>query len=325
MISYQIDFSNFSDDQALIDVDLLKVGQFKSSTHGHFKITSLMLEEAVKNFYKNVHRQTTQDGKPMIPLNFSHDKGREAAGWIKELQLNASKTLLIGTVDLTPIGREKITNKEYVFTSAEFSFEMQDPELNQTFRNVLTGAALTNIPFMRGLKAIELTKKEFQMEEILQLINSLTDEERVILIEKLKSMTEDKPSVDVDAEKDKKMFSELGEKVKKLEAANLAQTKEIEFAGLLLDGKVVPAQKDAYIKGDMKALLEKSVDALNFKQGSTSSEGDQGDEEINTYEQAENKVLELSEELARKESISIVEAQRQILITEPKLADLINS
>lgn len=320
MRSYEI---HLSDDQTLLSLDLLKVGEFKSKTHGHFRITKVMLQEAKDNFYKNIHRQTTQDGNPMIPLNFSHDKGREAAGWIKELELNDSGTVLIGTAELTPIGREKITNKEYAFTSAEFSFEMEDPELNQTFRNVLTGAALTNIPFMRGLRAIELTKKEFQMEEILKLINDLTDEEKVILIEKLKSMIETDPSID--AEKDKKMFSQLEDKIKKLEEDNITKAKELEFTNLLAEGKVVPAQKDAYIKGDIKTLIEKSENKLNFSQSSSSNQGGSDGEEIKTAEEAENKVIELSKEMAKKESISEVEAQRQVLITEPKLADLINS
>ena len=122
-------------DSEFSTLELLKVGSFDSPTHGKFTITSDMLKEAKKNFDNNIHRLTDHDSKPQIPLNFSHDKGGKAGGWIRELELNDDATVLIGKLELTPSGREAVDNKEFAFASAEFSFKHYDPELKQEFNN----------------------------------------------------------------------------------------------------------------------------------------------------------------------------------------------
>jgi len=265
-------------------LEILKVGSFDSRTHGKFTITKQMLREAKKNFENNVHRIADHDNKPMAMLNFDHEQ-KEAAGWIKALELNDNETILLAKLEFTPIGSEKITNKEYLFASAEFSPEFYDPELKQTFKNVLTGVALTNKPFIKGMKSIELTElREFNMEEILKLINDLTQEEIVILMEKLRSMLKSndnpedgKPPMEaVSDDKDKRVnFSEneiaLSEKIKKLEAEKVEGVKALEFSELLAIGKVIPAQKEAYLKGDVKTLVQNSsTQEINFSQKSTS-------------------------------------------------------
>jgi hypothetical protein len=341
-VSYKIELS---EDNQLATLELLKVGSFDSRSHGKFTITKGMLREAKNNFDNNVHRLTDQDGNPMIPLNFSHEKDKEAAGWIKELELNDNDTVLIGKIDLTPIGREKVTNKEYAFASAEFSFLLNDPELNQDFKNVITGAALTNIPFMRGLKSIELTEQEFKMEEILKLINELTDEEKVILIEKLKSMIEpSEPEVETEEEvkatedkdmsqsevesKDSVELSESKDEIEKLKGEKESLAKELEFSNLLMEGKVVPAQKEAFINNDMKALIENAVDKnINLDQSSSeSSEGKElpKEEKIETREEAENKVLELAERKVEEKSMDFAKACAEVLRENESLSKLIN-
>jgi hypothetical protein len=323
-------------EEGLATLEILKVLKVKSGSHGNFSITKGMLVEIKENFYNNIHRLTDQDNKPMIPLNFSHDKGKEAAGWIKELEIDDTGTTLIGKIELTPIGREKVTNKEYAFASAELAFELDDPELNQTFKNVLTGAALTNIPFIRGMKSIELTElKEFNMEEILKLINDLTDEEKVILIEKLKSMMTPSETPEINAEGgDKNLsqeeveLSQLKREVKALQDAKVLQTKELQFTKLLAEGKVVPAQKEAYIKNDVDGIIKNASDKnINLNQNSADFyQEDPKDEEIKTKEDAENKVIELASDLQSKDkSLSLAQAYTKVLCENENLQKFINT
>lgn len=310
-------------------LEILKVGSFDSRTHGKFRITKETLSQAKKNFDNNIHRLTDTDKNPQIPLNFSHDKGGKAAGWIKELYLNSDGTILIGKLHLTPSGRESVDNKEFAFASAEFSFTYSDPELNQEFNNVLTGAALTNIPFMKGLKSIELT--EINMEQILQLLEGLTDEERIILFEKIKGMIEASEPEGEEAKIEAKIEAGLEQKEEKKfseseinltnEVSNLK--KELEFSELMLSGKVVPAQKEAFIKGDMKALIENSCDKVNFSQDSNSSTPK--DEEIKDLASAELKALELAEKLCSEDSsLNFASATAKVLSQRSDLSKLIN-
>jgi hypothetical protein len=319
-------------------LEILKVGSFDSPSHGKFTITKEMLEQTKKNFDSNTHRMADHDGSPQIPLNFSHDKGGKAAGWIKELELNDEGTILIGKLHLTPSGREAVDNKEFAFASAEFSFKHYDPELNQEFDNVLTGVALTNIPFMKGLKSIELT--EINMEQILQLLEGLTDEEKVIISEKIKSMMpvsepiSEEPKIDAE---EKEVDAEIEPKIeeKKFSESEIKLTneisilkKEIEFNELLIDGKVAPIQKEAFIKGDMKEFAEKSCNSLNFQQDSDSKEPKEvlEEKEIKDTEAAEEKVLELAEALCAKDSsLSFAQASKQVLSERSDLNKLINT
>lgn len=326
--SFPLTSINLSDGAEFATLELLKVGEFDSKSHGKFSITSEQLIQAKENFDKNVYRLTDQDGKPQLPLNFAHDKGREAAGWIKELELNDDNTILIGKITLTPVGREKVENKEFAFASAEFSFEHHDPELKRKFNNVLTGAALTNIPFIRGLKSIQLT--EFNMEEILRLIMGLTDEEKVILLEKLRSMItpatvnnandEDKKFSDKDKQPSKREI-ELAEKVETI-------TRELKFTELLAENKVVPAQKEAYLKNDIEAMIEKaSKEPLNFSQKSSSKgkkeDKDKDKEKIDTRDKAEDRVIELSEKMCKEDkSMSFSNAMSTVLKENKDLNDL---
>jgi hypothetical protein len=313
-------------------LEILKVGSFDSSSHGKFTITKEMLEQTKKNFDNNTHRMADHDGSPQIPLNFSHNKGGKAAGWIKELELNDEGTILIGKLHLTPSGREAVDNKEFAFASAEFSFKHYDPELKQEFDNVLTGAALTNIPFMKGLKSIELT--EINMEQILQLLEGLTDEEKVIISEKIKSMMpvsepmSEEPKIDAEEKEEPKIEEKkFSESEIKLTNEISSLKKELEFNELLIDGKVAPIQKDAFIKGDMKEFAEKSCNALNFQQDSDSTDPKEPvkEEEIKETEAAEEKVVELAEALRAKDSsLSFAAATKQVLSERSDLNKLIN-
>jgi len=318
----------FSEEDKISTLEILKVGNFDSPTHGKFEITREMLIEAKKNFDSNVHRIADEEKRPMALLNFNHDK-KGAAGWIKELYLNEDNTVIIAKLELTPTGREKVMNKEYLFASAEFSYQFYDPELKQTFKNVLTGAALTNIPFMKGLKPIELTEKDFSMEDILKLVNDLSQEEIATLITKLSSMVESVEASE-DKEEDKKgEFSEreleLTEELKNLKEDNVSKAREIEFTQLLLESKVVPAQKEAYLANDIKGLLEKASDApLNFSQSSDGVDPEEP-KEVKTKEEAEDKISEIALSLSEANpGMEFKEAMKQALSENEDLNKIIN-
>lgn len=143
-------------------VEILRVGNFKRRFEDDLKITSLDLEKMKQNFESNARRQEF-DGKPVLPFNFSHDSRAEAAGWITGLEIdNDEKNIeaLFADVEWTEKGAQKIKEKEFKFVSSEFAFNMKDNETGKIFDIILGGAALTNIPFIRDMEAVQLSENE---------------------------------------------------------------------------------------------------------------------------------------------------------------------
>lgn len=318
-------------DGKLATLEILKVGEWKSKSHGNFTITREMLEEAIVNFNNNIHRLTDEKGEPQIPLNFSHNEGDLAAGWIKKLELNESKTVLIAGIDLTPIGREKAENKEFIFSSSEFSFVYFDPELNQKFKNVLTGVALTNIPFVRGMDSIKLTQKKEDMEEILKLAMNLTDEEKVILFEKFKDMAKSIKGSEHENDKDKKLSKKtdpdqlkLSNRITSLEKELQTSKKEHDFTVLLAEGKVVPAQKEAYLTNNINEMIKNSAKSdMNFNQQSSSGNQGKKSDKIDTKEKAEDEAIKLAEKACKEDdSLSFTNAVKKVLAEDENLSNL---
>lgn len=309
----QFDLSG-SDEKKLATLEVLKVGDFDSPTHGKFKITQEMLSDAVQNFNKNVHRLKVKD-EIVAPLNFSHNQSGEAAGWIKELYLSDDKTTLIAKILLTEEGKKKAKTGGFLFASAEFSFLFYDPELKQNFKNVLTGVALTNIPFMRGLNSIKLTQKiDFNMEEVLKLTANLSKEEKVILIKKLQSdsdMKAEGKDKEFAKEEESKEFSALQAEIISLKGEVEKEKKEKEFTVLLSQGLVTPAQKEAFLNNDMSSFIENAPKKdLNF---SNKSGGEGQNKKELSQDEAVDELMEKAKNFSESKNISFGQAMSEVI------------
>ena len=353
---------NFSSDKVIsvelsddvIVIELARTGYWKSNTHGEVRLTQETFKQAVENFNNNICRLADRDGKPQLPLNFAHDKGREAAGWIKALQLTENDTVLSGVVELTPIGKEKLINKEFSYPSIEFSYKWTDSELDKTFDNVLTGAALTNIPFIKGLKSIELAEifsdsniesetnnnlKLNNMDSILESIGNLTDEEKIVLLGKLQGMikTEEKEEEtvassdskdDMSGHKDDKEMSEKdSEEVEKLKSKIALQEKELHFSELLINGKVVPAQKEAFLSDDIVGVINNSSSKeINLSQESSSEiPAEPKKEKIDSPEKAQEKLSLIASDLRKENSsLDFSDSMKEAVRRNPDLSKIYN-
>jgi len=357
---------NFSSDKVIsvelsddvIIIELARTGYWKSNTHGEVRLTQETFRQAVENFNNNICRLADRDGKPQLPLNFAHDKGREAAGWIKALQLTENDTVLSGVVELTPIGKEKLINKEFSYPSIEFSYKWTDSELDKTFDNVLTGAALTNIPFIKGLKSIELAEifsdsdiesetnnnlKLNNMDSILESIGNLTDEEKIVLLGKLQGMikTEEKEEIvtsdhkddmsghkdDKEMSKDKDMSEKDSEEMEKLKSKIALQEKELHFSELLINGKVVPAQKEAFLSDDIVGVINNSSSKeINLSQESSSEVPvEPKKEKIDCAEKAQEKLSLIASDLRKENSsLDFSDSMKEALRKNPDLSKIYN-
>lgn len=258
--TFEIEFSDkLSSDE--ITLQIMREGVFMHPWFGKFNITPKMLNKFCSNYKKKVLGVD-------IALDYSHKAGDEAAGWFTDLFCkpdvnDKKKTALFGTVKLTPKAVQKINEREFRYTSADFSENFLDNETGEEKGPVLYGAALTNRPFIKGMDSVIQLSEENELNkgDIMDLEKLM--EENVSLkakLEKLetehKTLSEAAPKADEKIkalEAQNKILSDESEANKK--AAELAK-KESEFTKLLTDGKAIPAQKDAFMAGDLAKFAE---------------------------------------------------------------------
>jgi phage I-like protein len=280
-------------------IDIIRVGDWTESAK-NFEITMETLQDFVANFQSNVLRYG-KGSEPEIPLNYSHESWAKAAGWFKELRIVGDT--LQGKPELTPEGRRTIKDGEFKYISAEIDFRWQDRENQKVFKNVLLGAALTNIPFVQGMSAAVALSDDLQkanpdknqnpislcnrnMDMFQKFLAQLQGQNTVALsaVEALKSTMvslsdEEKAKVEPEVEK-------LEEKAKADEAASAeeAKAKEAELAAAkaqaTLSSDAVSRQNEALksqvttLSTAMEAMQkERAEAALDAKLDKLSTEG----------------------------------------------------
>lgn len=144
-------------------INLLNAGTWKTPWHGDFELTGEDLKEMAANFEEGVGLVVEADTK--APVNYGHVMCDKAAGWIKRVYVEANDgagAALMGDVEWTPAAVQAIKDGEWKYISPEFNprgYPWEDPEQEFTFvDNVLTGAALTNIPLFKKLQPITASR-----------------------------------------------------------------------------------------------------------------------------------------------------------------------
>ncbi|NIL77120.1 phage protease [Rhodococcus sp. B10] len=143
-------------------INLLKAGTWNTPWHGDFELSGTDLEEMATHFGEGVGLVVEAETK--APVNYGHMMADKAAGWIKRVYVQAvdGTAALLGDVEWTPAAEQAIKDGEWRYLSPEFNprgYPWEDPEQEFTFvDNVLTGAALTNIPLFKKLKPITASR-----------------------------------------------------------------------------------------------------------------------------------------------------------------------
>jgi len=306
----------------LIELQLLKVGQFHHDRYGEFPITEKMLSEMVKNYHDNV--------RGVLPaLDYSHDSEGVAAGWIKNLYLSENKKELWAKVEMTPKGLKTLSDKEFAYISAEFDQSYQTNE--KPFKKVgatLLGAALTNRPVIKNMKsAIELAEgdmkmNEEQVKELMEKIEKMEASEKKLMeaagvksLEEVFNFFKKKEEDEKELSAKGKKLSEMEEENKKLSEKNSLLEKELKFSVMLSEGKVCAAQKKAFLSGDMEEFA-KNAKVLNL---SEKGHGNPAPKE----EDPEDKILNLAKEIIKKDdTITLSEAISLVRKENPELMKL---
>ena len=302
------------------DIQILRASTIYDPRYGKVEITKSMLSEMVKNF-ENKTRGID------LMIDYGHNTDGEAAGWIQNLYLSEDEQELWARVEWTKGGQIALEEKRYLYISADFEKNYRDNETLINHGTVLKGAALTNRPVVKRMTPA-ITLGEIEMDELLKKIMEMMKvEDASQLEEKIKKMMEDGKEMgeklaDYESkmgeheekeaqlsEKEKETLS-LSEKVKELENKLELNEKSSKFNVMLAEGRVVEAQRDAFISGDMIKFAENAGEINLSEKG----HGKKGDNKISKEDDFESQVIALAEKkLESKEAKNIVEAQEMAM------------
>ncbi len=305
------------------DIQICKTGvyycRFPWDDDLELPITVDDFRNMVANFNANIL-------KNKIFIDYDHYR-EENAGTIKKVYLKNNDTELWAVVEWNNKGRESILDKQYVYISAEFNFNHKDNETRNEYGPTLYGAALTNRPFIRGMApVIELSetktfnnqnpkqpkqgKKKMDEKQVKEMLEGVTNSFKEQFGQVLSKVEELSSKINERDQKDAQV-AELS--AKEIES----QKREAKFNVLLSEGKVVPAQKEAFISGDVEKMFELAQDVnLSTKgHGQTPSAPSKESEK-----EFSDRIHKLSVELSKKDGITYLDAQRKVLKDESNMS-----
>lgn len=140
------------------DIMLVKAGTWPNSVKGAVAVTVADLNEMAANFNKGVGR--ANGGTLGLPIDFMHQEWDQAAGWINEVEVRGDALWSVNT-EWSDAGKQAVLGKMFKCISPSFYPSDRggyvDPEDydSAAIPNTLVGAALTNIPFFKGLTSIK--------------------------------------------------------------------------------------------------------------------------------------------------------------------------
>jgi phage I-like protein len=289
-------------------VQILRTGQFYDPRYGDFPITSQMLASMKKNF----------DDKVLgvdIAADYAHESDKQAAGWFRGLELRENGTELWAQMEWTVTGRRVLSEKEFRYLSADFSPDYQNNETKKTFGPTLRGAGLTNRPVIKDMApVIELTEGKG---------TAMNLEQALAKIQELEAKLKAAGGSEGEMGELKKKLSEAEAKCADYEkkaaesAKALAETeRKGKFDKMLAEGKVVEAQRAAYMENDAMKFAELAQPLNTSARGSS---GDSAASKKDGVKKAEDEVLELAEKKAKEEKIEIGVAISKVISENPEL------
>lgn len=316
-----------TDGKAPQKIQLLRVGTFLHSNGKQFTVSPETILKLAENFKKGTRKSD-------IPIDYKHDNDDVAAGWIRGVEPSADGTQLWAEVEWTPKGAQVITEKEFRYFSPEFHPNYQDNESLKYHGPTLLGGGLTNRPIIKGMEPV------IQLHEFSEAAASPTPEGQKKPKEnpvKAAEMPTDPAQIDAmepDALKAlcksmmaemasmKTASSQMAEKVAGMETAQKCAEKKASFAKMLSEGKVVAAQEQAWIDGDVIKFAELSK-PLNPAAAGNGAPGEGA--AISTKADAQAEVLKLAEvKMTEKKAKNKGEAISLVLAERKDLSKLVN-
>lgn len=292
-------------------VQLMRSGIFTYWDPGDMVLSKEVFECFVKNFQNKVRGVD-------LAIDYGHQNSREAAGWIKNLAMDSDGSTLWADVKWTPRGEKLLKEKEYRYLSAEFAYDWED-EKGTKHGPCLFGAGLTNRPFLKNMKPV-MELSELSKEKKMDL-----EKEVKALTETLKSLSEKIGTMEAALKEKDEKIKALSDKQSDREKSAQLEERKAAFDVMFKEGKVVEAQREAYMQGDVKKFAElQQPITLEGKGSSVDKKPESGKSaDQMTNEEAEDALLAKAKALheEKKGALSWKDCVTQVKRENPKLAE----
>lgn len=361
VISFLFSEQNLSDSENINLVQLMRADTYFHGFYGKFEITPETFRSMKENFDKKIRKvELAVDyfhDSHGVAAGWIKDvvlQNNDTELWI-DVEWTPEGQRRIKDKELRYLSADFTMNYTDIDEKGEEDF--------QAYGATLFGAGLTNRPFIKGMKKILSEKGEgkktlkdmlilqgYQLSDvfdtIVEALPDLSEDEKGQIVQMLggkipAELEESKKVKESKMSEESKTLSELQSTVQKLSenvsvlekerddlmALNQKLEREQKFTALLAEGKVVPAQKEPFMEGDMAKFAEVSAkNAIHLNEDG--SEGGSEDEEEKsdqpkTREEAEDAVTKLAEaKIKADSSVSYGDAVSGVLKDHPELAKL---
>lgn len=321
-------------------IHLLRAGTFNTSKYGKLDISANDLKEMVNNFKAGHGRPGPEGAKGGLPVNFAHEKGGKAAAWINDIELDANNNLW-GKVDWTGAGETEVKAGNWRYISSEFTPRCMggtwSPAENssQKIRNVLTGAATTNIPMFNGNNGI-MASAESNGSDVEQTIYiSASQEEKEtkmptldeVRIKDATSLTKEEKQVIANALVNDEL--DAAEKKKFAPAFGIKASSEIETIEASAvtgnEGLVSIEASEVKTLRDRAETAEKKVEAAESAKSDLEKKVEAHSEQLATFRR--NEVMASVQEQAERGAIvaSEVDKWAGLIVDDEKMLDVLKA
>jgi hypothetical protein len=294
------------DDNNLAEVEMLRVGTFNHPKYGELDITEDFLNKIKANFDGGVLKRE-------VSFDWDHDQ-KNASSWLRGLQVVDG--VLVGSVEFTPRGKQSVSDKEYGYFSVEYQDNYTDAETGDEYGPTLTGGALTNRPFISGLKKIEFQCSEDGVEDSVFML----EEDRLHMDPKDKDKKDVKREPVLDPNAEPKNFAEMQTENKALKTTVSEQSTQLselantvkELTDTIKSMKGDLSDKD---KENRKLAVEAKCEKLLTEKGHHPSVVAVA-KEMMLADNPEDKVIKLSEVVEGKDDEEPQTIEHQLSFTE---------
>lgn len=322
-------------------VQLMRTGTFYDKRYGKVDVTREIFENMVVKFDEGVR------GIDLM-IDYKHDSDAEAAGWIKSLDIvdepndngeGIKESQLWASVDWTPNGRQKLSDKEFAYLSADFDPDYRDNENPETSHGaVLLGAALTNRPVIKRMApAIQLSENEtsttYKEKKSMDIDEKKMgddmkklEEDKKLMEDKLEKVDAFMKEIGVESIEDlMKMIADLRKENESMLMEKKMSERKETLNVLLNEGKINAAQREEALKLD-DGKFEGFVSIIKMSETKVkmSESGENKTQKEEKVEDPQEKVIELAEKVMDDKKVSFSEATAIVLKENKELAKAYN-
>lgn len=263
------------DDELPFVIELAKTIRGNHSWYGEVEITQDQIRQMRSNFSTRAHGID-------IAINLDHNR-EEAVGWVEDINSINDDNNLLGAIKWNRKGLDILANKEYRYISPEIDFDYTHHLTEKDYGTVLTGAALTNYPFLQMGPLVDMSKKKNKEVSTKKRSIKMDDEKELEYKTKISNL-------ELSLKDSTIQNKELNAQVSKLQGLIDKAISDAKYQKLFSEGKITAAQLEQLKEGkDPLDVLAMNVSLSATQKGTSTA----NDEEVDLTDAQKKAMLDL--------------------------------